>query len=568
MKKEEFEVLDARQVEPGSFLPAVIEKAKAIPAEGGLHIIQSFEPVPLYSVLEGMGFEHEMIEEDGIFHVYFSKKADAPESEWGGREIMTIDGRKEDPGSFLPTLTAKAQALPEEDILHIIQSFDPVPLYAVLGNMGFEHKTNQDEEGNFHAYFFKTIQPPTEAEMEEGKSLSAKMGGHLNVKPERIDAIMGIVKAFYDGADSDELRKRFEDELGSISPVEFAFVEQKMTEHGISDGQFKMRVEELLGIFKKSLMQASTPDFPAGHPIDTFKRENIALKALVDKMRAMAKDKGTSEAEWKDAFEKLWEVDIHYVRKENQLFPRLEQKGFDKPSKVMWALHDSIRVSIKKARRKLEKGDMDGMLAALPKALEGVIDMIFKEDKILWPTSIAMLDEDEWVIVRNGEEELGYCLIDPPPAWELEGVSKEAAVGATSLPKKKAKAKAFIPPSQKPSVSLGAIGLEEGYLTPEQISLLLQALPLEITFISEYDEVRYFNREEGDAEIDEKIVAAFKEGTQDKVARWGESEGNFIYQSLVALRDDEGNYKGILNIKQDVTEIRALEGEQRILDWK
>lgn len=474
-------------------------------------------------------------------------------------KFETLDARQANPIDFFPAVTGKAQSMPEGEGLHIIQSFEPVPLYAVLGGMGFEHETIPDDNGDFHVYFYKTptsasATTPSEAEMVEGKSLSTKMGGHLNLKPERVQAIVGIVQAFYDGEDVTTLRQRFETEIKSISPVEFAFVEQKMTELGVSDAQFKARVEDLLMIFKKSLQQAETPDFPEGHPIHTFKLENEMLAKLVEEMRAAGSDRGA--AWWQDAFAKLWQVNTHYVRKENQLFPLLEQKGFDKPSKVMWALHDDIRAAIKHARKLLDDGDINGMLAALDAALDGVIDMTFKESKILWPTSLAMLQEGEWAAVRRGEEELGYCLIDPPPAWPPEA-AVEAAVEAAPA----------APPAKKP-LAVGAIGLEEGYLTPEQISLVLQHLPLDITFMDEFDEVRYANHGKQTAVAHEEAIDAFKEGTQDAVESWGEDDGRFLHQKTIAVRDADGNYKGVLGVKQDITDIRALEGERRILDWK
>ncbi|HID35300.1 MAG TPA: DUF2249 domain-containing protein, partial [Anaerolineae bacterium] len=547
---------------------------QSLPAGAGLHIIQSFEPVPLYAVMADLGFQHETRERDGVFHVYFYKTATLANGEAAdvNDAFKTIDARQEDPGSFLPSVITQAQSMQQGEILHIIQSFEPTPLYDVLGKMGFEYQTEQDANGDFHVYFYRMSAGPSEDEIAEAASLSARMSEYIDVEPERIEALIGIVQAFYDGEDVTLLRQRFETEIGTISPVEFAFLEQKMTELGISDAKFKARVEELLSIFKRSLEKAKTPEFPPGHPIHTFKLENKAIATLVEEMRAMAQaEDPADEAWWQEALDKLWQVNIHYVRKENQLFPLLEKKGFDKPSKVMWELHDDIRAAIKKARKLLDAGDMDGMLAALPTALDGVMDMIFKEEKILWPTSLSMLQEDEWIAVRRGEEELGYCLIDPPPAWPPEAHTPSAPAQKSAVSPTKttrAKAKPFTPSSKKPRATVGAIALEEGYLTPEQISLVLQHLPLDITFIDEFDEVKYVNHGEQALMADEETVAAFKAGALNETTSWNEEGGRFVYHTLIAIRDTEGNYKGILQVTQDVTDIRALEGERRFLDWE
>jgi uncharacterized protein (DUF2249 family) len=188
-------------------------------------------------------------------------------------EYKTLDARQANPSEFLPTVTGKAQSIPKGKVLHIIQSFEPIPLYGVFGGMYFEHETVQGDEGEYHVYFYKTPTALSEAEAAKPKSLSAKMGGHLDQKLERVEAIVGIVQAFYGGENLNALRQRFETDIGSISPVEFAFVKQKMTELGVSDTKFKARVEELLGLFKKTLVQAQTPELPADHPVVTRSRD-------------------------------------------------------------------------------------------------------------------------------------------------------------------------------------------------------------------------------------------------------------------------------------------------------
>jgi DUF438 domain-containing protein/uncharacterized protein (DUF2249 family) len=488
------------------------------------------------------------------------------------QEFETLDARGADPGNFLPMVAQKAQGLPAGQGLHIIQSFEPVPLYPILEGIGFQRETVQDDAGDFHIYFYKPITAPTEEEVQESKQISEEMRRHLQVDEQRINAIVDIVKAFYEGEDIAVLQAHFDRELGSISPAEFAFVEQKMTEIGISDDLFKARVEDLLKIFKKSLSQVQTPDFPPGHPIHTFKKENEALAALVEEInRLLAKGMRNPEL-WLALLDRLWQVDIHYVRKENQLFPRLEQKGFDKPSKVMWALHDDVRAAIKEARRQLASGDWDVFRSALDKALDGVVDMIFKENKILWPTSIAMLTPAEWEEVRRGEEEIGYCLIEPPPPWSSATTHQQVETtpvrpeSAASRPR--AKAKPFRGGKKPKAVAVGAIGLEEGYLTPEQISLVLQHLPLDIVFVDAYDEVVYANHGERRSIAQREVVDAFKAAQKDEAEFWRAENGRYFYIKFIAIRDDDGEYQGYLQVQQDITEIRQLKGEKRILDWE
>ncbi len=478
-------------------------------------------------------------------------------------KFETFDARVAVPGGFFDHITSRADALPEGEGLHIIQSFDPIPLYAVLGAKGFVHHTNSVSDTEYHVYFYKTLSSSTKEE-----SKAATMKAHLDLDPDRVVAIQGIVQDFYDGIDVPTLKARFDAEVESISGAEFAFVEQKMTEIGIDDDRFKENVEDLIRIFRSALARHESEDRDPGHPLDTFRKENAAIVALVAEIRERTPiaPESFDSAWWEDALERLWMINLHYVRKENQLFPRLEEKGFDKPSIVMWQIHDDIRSGIKQVRRSLAEGDRTAVSNELPAVLDQVVDMTFKEEKILFPTSEAMFAQAEWVDVRRGEEEVGYCLIDPPPPWPPTTVNAEtvAHVNAPS----KAPAQPFVTPEARPS-RVGLISLEEGALTPDQISLLLRHLPMDVTFVDEYGQAQYSNHSRGTAFLKEsdQDIAEFKTGVKDQVDTWSTSRGLTYHGRNIAVRDDDGNYRGTLLTNQDASALRALEGERRLLEW-
>lgn len=476
----------------------------------------------------------------------------------------TLDARESDPGTFLPLVLSRADALDEGQGLHVIQAFEPVPLYTVLGAKGFEYETVTATDVEVHVYFYRT--PTAPAAIDPKASV---MKEHLDVDPVRIVAIQGIVESFCEGADAPTLKQKFETEIGSITGAEFAFVEQKMTEVGVADSDFKEHVEDLIRIFRSALASHEADKREPGHPLDTFRRENTAVAALVAEIHD-ALSVSTDEVDptwWADKLGQLAEVDLHYIRKENQLFPRLEAKGFDKPSTVMWQIHDDIRESLKAARQALLSGDHQRMLDSMPAILDQIVDMIFKEEKVLFPTSEAMLTEEDWNDVRRGEEEVGYCLIGNPPDWPLMGadsspISRHATF--TAVP-----AVPFVAPPERPK-RVGGISLEEGSLTPEQVSLLLKHLPMDVAYVDLHDEVSYANHDDSEAHLSaaKSDMAMFKSGTHDVVDTWSIDGDHVFHTTNTAVRDDDGRYRGTLLTRQEVSAIRALTGEQRLLEWR
>lgn len=412
------------------------------------------------------------------------------------------------------------------------------------------------------------------------------MATHLGAKPERINSIVQIVVEYFERADVDLLRRRIQTELGAISSSEFAYAAQLFTEDhaGEQDFEFKQRHELMIhAIFDEAMGITTAGKLPQGHPVHTFMQENVAIIRLVNEMRAKL-DVDFDADWWAKAYDQLWQVNIHYVRKENQLFPFLEKKGFDRPSMVMWEIHDDIRAAVKESRQLLADGMVNDFLSKQDEVLTAVADMTFKEEKILLPTSLDLLSDTDWVEIRRGEDEIGYCMIAPPPEWspETAPTPQRASAQATvkPAPVEKPKARRFAPIGKRPSVNIGAIGLDGGFITPEQINLLLKKLPVDITFVDEWDQVKFYNR--GDERVFPRspgiidrevrychppksvhvvldIVNAFKAGERNTAEFWIQMNGRFLHIRYFAVRDGEGNYKGVLEVSQDVTRARSLE---------
>ena len=414
------------------------------------------------------------------------------------------------------------------------------------------------------------------------------MATHLDIDPARVNAIVQIVIDYFNGSDTESLRQRLRDELGSITSSEFAYAAQLFAagHAGERDQEFTERHKMIHTLFEEVIGLDAVGGLPPGHPVHTYLQENVAINMLANDMRGRL-DLEFDATWWKEAYARLWEVNTHYVRQENQLFPFLEKKGFNHLTSSMRSSHDDIRVAIKESQQLLADGAFDAFLSRQRAVLDAVVDTTLQEEKILFPTSLKLLSDAEWAAIRRGEAEVGYCLIDPPPSWSPDITPTPKPISPSPTPKTspspaktKAEPKPFTGLQKRNAVNIGAVGLAGGFLSPQQINLLFKNLPVDITFVDEWDQVKFYNR--GDERVFPRspgiidrevrychppksvhmvlqIVNAFKAGERDTAEFWIQMRGRFIHIRYFAVRDEEGNYKGVLEVSQDVTHLRSLE---------
>jgi len=281
--------------------------------------------------------------------------------------------------------------------------------------------------------------------------------------------------------------------------------------------------------------------------------------------------------EFQTSFMQFREIEKHYQRKENQLFPFLEQKGFTGPSKVMWGKHDEIRAVIKEIDTKSNSNDFKEIKSLCSKLLGAIKKMIFMEEKILFPTSLKKLNEMDWITIRQGEKEIGYSWITPGNVWDANLASvmmnkKPETVESESINK----------------IISDSLHIDEGNLTTDQINMMLKTLPIDITYVDENDTVLYYSATEDrifprspgiigrkvqnchppkSVHVVEKILTSFKNKEKKSADFWINMNGMMIYIRYFPMFDKSGNYKGCLEVSQEISEIKKLEGERRLLDW-
>ncbi len=398
-------------------------------------------------------------------------------------------------------------------------------------------------------------------------------------KSERREMLKQIIKELHDGKSVEEVKAKFEEAVGDVTVSEISQMEHDlMVEEGIPVEEIQRLCSVHTAVFKGSIEEihlSEKPEEQPGHPVHTWKAENKEIDMLVNFKLSLHKDRFEKEDSDENRFKLLedlnllLDVDKHYSRKENLLFPYLEKYGIEGPTKVMWGVDDRIRASIKSVKQKLSNydGRKNEIIADLDEVISEVNEMIFKEENILFPMALETLTEDEWVQIAAESDEIGYCLISPQEVWQpvRHHLEKDNTMGTAED---------------------GYIHFETGILSLKQLEALLNHLPIDITFVDENDIVRYFSQgperifartkavigrsvqnchPPQSVHVVEKIVADFKSGAKDSEDFWIPFKDMYVYIRYFAVRDENGKYLGTLEVTQNVADIRNLKGEKRIL---
>lgn len=404
----------------------------------------------------------------------------------------------------------------------------------------------------------------------------------IDNRQERIRLLKQIITGLHQGTPKEEVKRQLKELVRSTDASEIAAMEQELMAGG-------MPVEEVMGmcdlhseVTREILTQRPHAPVVAGHPVDTFRRENQALGEAVENTRdAMAAlcagaDGDVPPPEALEAARRehglLMDVETHYARKENLLFPMLERHGITGPSKVMWGKDDEVRQLLKGLGEALRAtgatvGEWKLVRETIVEpALAAVTEMVMKEENILLPMALQALNEAEWAEVYDQSSEFGYCLVEP--GAEYRPVRTEA------------------PPAEADKA--GTFRAPSGTMTQEQLRALFDALPVDLTFVDAEDRVRYFTEGRSrvfarprtilgrkvqhchppaSVDVVEKIVDDFRAGRQDSCSFWIELKGRFLLIRYFALRDEGGRYLGTCEVTQDLTEERALSGQRRLLEY-
>ena len=421
----------------------------------------------------------------------------------------------------------------------------------------------------------------------------------LDINNERYRIIVSIKEDYLDGKLSlEEGNRILKEKLGTCTPDEFAYAEQSLK--GVyKDEEILDKMDDLLNLFDGVLVRAEN-EYPENHPLWVYLEEINAVEKVALEADELLKQEKFIKNPWLGIFDSLAQWRTHLSRKQNQLYPMLEDHGFDRPTRIMWTFDDGVRDAISASYALLREDKYDEFLASVPETLEKLRDLNSKELEVLLPTSYKLLSDEEFVRMSKNDHEIGYAIIDPPGLYVVPGINDSAAqlnannsgqngVSNEFLNDLAGLLSKYVGPVGGAAVNKDAVlDVATGKLTLEQINLLFRHLPVDLSYVDENELVKFYSdtphrifprsanvigREVKNCHpaksvhIVEEIVEKFRSGEQSQAEFWINKPGLFIYVIYTAVRDENGKFRGVLEMMQDCTHIRELEGSRTLLTW-
>ena len=426
----------------------------------------------------------------------------------------------------------------------------------------------------------------------------------LDINNERYRIIISIKEDYLDGKLSlAEGNRILKEKLGTCTPDEFAYAEQSLK--GVyKDEEILDKMDDLLNLFDGVLVRAEN-EYPNNHPLWAYLEEINAVEKVALEADELLKQDKFIKNPWLGVFDSLAQWRTHLSRKQNQLYPMLENHGFDRPTRIMWTFDDGVRDAISASYALLREDKYEEFLASVPETLAKLRDLNSKELEVLLPTSFKLLSDEEFVRMSKNDHEIGYAIIDPPALYVVPGIndssvelnSNHSTQGSTAsksvsnefLNDLAGLLSKYVGPVGSASVGKDTLlDVATGKLTLEQLNLLFRHLSVDLSYVDENELVRFYSdtphrifprsanvigREVKNCHpaksvhVVEEIVEKFRSGEQSQAEFWINKPGLFIYVIYTAVRDENGKFRGVLEMMQDCTHIRELEGSRTLLTW-
>ena len=413
----------------------------------------------------------------------------------------------------------------------------------------------------------------------------------LNINNERYQIIVSVKEQYLDGILTvEEGNKILREKLGTCTPDEFAFAEQSLK--GVyKDEEILDRMDDLLVLFDGVLVRAENT-YPVNHPLWVYIEEINAMEKVLLEADELLKQENFIKNPWLGIFDSLNQWRRHLSRKQNQLYPVLEDHGFDRPTRIMWTFDDSVRDAISRSFGYLRDDQTEDFLATMPDTIDKIRDLYSKELEVLLPTAIKILSDAEFVRMSKGDHEIGFAIIAPPPLYTVDGVTGDeptyATTAAAAQAQANANAGAVAANAGMPNEFLqdlaqllgkytgGSVGggapldpkttvldVATGKLTLDQINLLFKHMPVDLSYVDENELVKFYSdtkhrifprsanvigREVKNCHpaksvhVVEEIIEKFRSGEQSQAEFWINKPEVFIYVLYTAIRDEDGNF--------------------------
>ncbi|GJQ63953.1 MAG: hypothetical protein SCALA702_30060 [Melioribacteraceae bacterium] len=399
----------------------------------------------------------------------------------------------------------------------------------------------------------------------------------------KIEKLKDTIKDIHNGISVEKSNEKLKNLFSELPHGAVVTAEQELIAEGLPEEEIIKYCDLHSAALKGVLQDEESIDLPEAHPVDTFRKENAFLTrrieeyaVIIKSLTELPKDLVLEDElnKIKSIFNDLGEVEKHYARKENLLFPYLEKNDITGPPMVMWAKDDEIRSFLKssfevlkdlKTATPAQLIQLDEMLLSI--AVNGISEMIYKEEKILFPMCMDTLAETDWYQIYLESDDTGYTLYAPANKWKPENITEDEI---------------------ESRFENDLVKFSTGSFSMSEIEAIFKLLPIDLTFVDADDRVKFFSEgpkrifqrnksiigrlvqhchPPSSVHIVEKILEDFKAGKQDKAAFWIRMHGMFVHIAYYAVSEN-GKYLGTLEVTQEVGQYAKLEGERRILNYE
>lgn len=386
---------------------------------------------------------------------------------------------------------------------------------------------------------------------------------------EKIIRLLDYVKGLGSNLNGMMLYTKYEEDINNVTPQEAFEIFYSLIEEGFKASEILVFLDRVINAFYNSLLNHRWEKPKNDSFLMDLINENEGLVEKTNEIKVLLQEPNLQikKKNLLPKIEELEKFDAHYLKKENILFPYMENvmPKFQGLS-IMWALHDLVRARIKGAIEiiKDDKSSEDQLNKAIADIFFGMLGLKKKEELILFPAASEALDEDTWKQMYKQSLEYDFPFIERPDI-------KIDNEGDFEI------------------LENGKFRTETGELNFKEVLMIFNALPVDLTFVDENNKVKYFTSPKDrifprspavigrdvnnchppdSVHIVEEIVESFRNGQEDSAKFWINMKGKKILIQYFALRDSDGEYKGVLEVSQDITEIKELDGERRLLKWR
>lgn len=375
----------------------------------------------------------------------------------------------------------------------------------------------------------------------------------------RNEKLIIYIKELSSKGNGKELYEKYKEEIEKVTPRDAFVIFNYLIDEGMSIDRVLKNLDKVINVFYKNLKEYKwkKPE------IDSFSnyliKENEALIKIMEEMKEIIKNKSDwfIDKKFNQLFNEVKDFHVHYTKKENILFPIMEKKNKDfNGLKIMWALHDEGRKSIKEFNKLLLEKEYKDINEAVGKLFFVLYGLVQKEELILFPVVSEMISSEEEKEMLEQSLEYDYFIIEKPVIYHSNRENE--------------------------------ISEDSNELSLKRYLMIFDSLPVDLTYVDENNKVRYFNKPKDrffprsqaiigrDVEnchppdsvhVVLEIIESFRNGERDTAKFWINLKGKTLLIEYFAIRDGKGIYRGVLEVSQEISEIQKLTGEKRLLEW-